>query len=98
LFAPAAKNITSANISHTPGTGVYCFQDLPLSQQSAIASSAGFFTGELDVVVNVSVTFSGLHRSCRLRHNRRVRTPVTDGVLGRPLATRLSLGAAFSRR
>jgi hypothetical protein len=53
VFAPAAKNITSANISHTPGTGVYCFQDLPLSQQSAIASSAGFFTGELDVVVNV---------------------------------------------
>jgi hypothetical protein len=37
VFAPAAKNITSANMSHTPGTGVYCFQDLPFSEQSAIS-------------------------------------------------------------
>jgi hypothetical protein len=59
VFAPAAKNITSANVSHSPGTGVYCFQDLPFSQQSAIASSAGFFAGELDVVANVSVSYSG---------------------------------------
>jgi hypothetical protein len=59
VFAPAAKNITSANVSHSAGTGVYCFQDLPFSQQSAIASSAGFFAGELDVVANVSVTYSG---------------------------------------
>jgi hypothetical protein len=47
VFAPAAKNITSANISHTT-TGVYYFQDLPFSQQSAItsrrASSAASWT------------------------------------------------------
>ena len=59
VFAPAAKNITSANVTHTAGTGVYCFQDLPFSQQSAIASAAGFFAGELDTVPNVSVTYSG---------------------------------------
>ena len=58
VFAPAAKNITSANISHTT-TGVYCFQDLPFSQQSAITSAAGFFSGELDTVANVSITYSG---------------------------------------
>jgi hypothetical protein len=28
VFAPSAKNITSANVTHTAGTGVYCFQDL----------------------------------------------------------------------
>jgi hypothetical protein len=59
VFAPAAKNITSTNVSHTAGTGVYCFQDLPFAQQSAIASSAGFFAVELDVVANVSITYSG---------------------------------------
>jgi hypothetical protein len=59
VFASAAKNITSANVSHTAGTGVYCFQDLPFAQQSAIASAAGFFPGELDTITNVSVTYSG---------------------------------------
>lgn len=58
VFAPAAKNITSANISHTT-TGVYCFQDLPFSQRSAMATAAGFFGGELDVVPNISTTYSG---------------------------------------
>ena len=44
---------------HIAGTGVYCFQDLPFVQRSAMAASAGFFAGELDVVTNVSVTYSG---------------------------------------
>jgi hypothetical protein len=59
VFAPAANNITSANVSHTAATGVYCIQDLPFAQRSAMAASAGFFATELDVVVNVSVTYSG---------------------------------------
>ena len=59
VFAPAARNITSANVSHTAGTGVYCIQDLPFAQQSAMAASAGFVAGELDVVANVSVSYSG---------------------------------------
>ena len=59
VFAPAALNITSANVSHTNGTGVYCIQDLPFAQRSAMAVSAGFFAGELDVVANVSVSYSG---------------------------------------
>ena len=59
VFAPAASNITSANVSHTTGTGVYCIQDLPFAQRSAMAASTGFFPGEMDVVTNVSVTYSG---------------------------------------
>jgi hypothetical protein len=59
VFEPAAKNVTAANISHTAGTGIYCFQGLPFAQGSAMAVSNGFFAAELDVVVNVSVTYSG---------------------------------------
>lgn len=59
VFAPAARKITSTNVSHTAGTGVYCFQDLPFVQRSAMAASTGFFATELDVVTNVSVTPSG---------------------------------------
>jgi hypothetical protein len=59
VFAPAAFNITNANVSHTNGTGVYCFQDLPFAQRSAMAASTGFFATELDVVANVSISYSG---------------------------------------
>ena len=59
VFAPAAHNITSANVSHTAGTGVYCIQDLPFQQRSAMASSDGFFTGEEDTVVNVAIGYAG---------------------------------------
>jgi hypothetical protein len=59
IFEPAAKNLTNANIHHTAGSGVYCFQDLPFQRRSVMAASAGFFPGELDTVVNVSVGYAG---------------------------------------
>ena len=59
MFAPSAQNITSANITHTNGTGVYCFQNLPFQRRSAMAASSGFFTGEEDTAVNVAIGYAG---------------------------------------
>ena len=59
VFAPAALNITNANVSHTNGTGVYCFQDLPFERRSAMAVADGFFSGEEDTVVNVAIGYAG---------------------------------------
>jgi hypothetical protein len=59
VFAASAQAITSANIIHTAGTGVYCFQNLPFQRRSAIAASSGFFAGEEDTVVNVAIGYAG---------------------------------------
>jgi hypothetical protein len=54
-----SKNVTAANLFHTAGSGVYCFSGMPFEQRSAVAVSNGFFSGELDVVVNVTTRYAG---------------------------------------
>jgi hypothetical protein len=60
FYNAVAKNVTSANLTHTAGTGIYCFQNLPFTHRSALATPNGFLTGELDTVVNVNINFSGV--------------------------------------
>jgi hypothetical protein len=54
-----AKNITAANVTHTASTGTYCFSGMPFTPRSAMAVSNGFFPGDEDVVVNVSIRYAG---------------------------------------
>jgi hypothetical protein len=53
-----AKNVTAANLNHT-GPGIYCFSGMPFIQRSAVATSNGFVANDSDVVVNVTIRYSG---------------------------------------
>jgi hypothetical protein len=55
-FDRASKNITQANVSHTAGTGVYCFQDLPFTPKSAVVSGDNSFGLNFTIATVVVVT------------------------------------------
>jgi hypothetical protein len=67
-------NVSAANVSHTPGSGVYCFVNLPFTPHSAMVAADNSFAAN-DTIASVLTFNPGASPSCPVR----VRTVLVSG-------------------
>jgi hypothetical protein len=77
----SSNNISDSNISHTPGSGVYCFNNLPFLPSNAVVSgnnAFGFNDTLASIVMDVATPQDGLS-GCPVGATLRIRTLDLNG-------------------